>query len=843
MIFKRLSNLLFFCVIYLSSFSEESAGGLLFTSSAEKVDKRTSMIIFADKLQRIEDSFTISFDLSIWDLKQFGHIFRVINDQRKEVEFVFVNFYGIDKMYLDFHSPITHKSVQIPISKETIENKELLHLDMNFNLKEDKASITLGDSVYTCSPVGLENPSLLRFGFGLYGLNLDVPQMLIKNLRIKTAKGKSYYFPLKESAGVFAYEAKGKIKAPVKNPEWIVNKHFYWKLKAAYNINKRAYVTFDETNNRILIINGDTVLCYYPRNNSFRKYPTKAPEGFNLIDAIYNQLTGECYLFNADSTSTSKLVKVTDDLTLNMISPGGNKNFLHHNTFFSSSNDLYQFGGYENHTYSDQISVFNRDKLRWETVNFTGNKIIPRFYSASGDGVRPDEKLIFGGFGNETGKQEHGGHNLYDLYQLNLKNKKIVNLWSLSDIPKLEFIPGNNLVLSKDKTSFYVLCYAHHISKTFGYLYRFDLKNGAYDVVSNSIRITSEDMNSSVNLFYNKRLNEFYVVVREFTDNNKTKVKIYSLLSPSITKAELENFIPNRNHSLKIFLIVFLIVLLTLLYIYFFKLNKSKFKLNKSREKQRKMIADPLSEMKNIAPDRKIRKRSAIYLFGDFTAYDNKGMDISYRFSMKLRDLFSIILLFTNYESNISTDKLTSYLWPDKEKDDAKNIRGVTINRLRNILADIDGISLAHENSHWYFVFDKEFYCDFQEYSSIIAQLKDHKYDGLYNSLMEQFVSIVGNGAFLQNVQDSAIENYKSKEEEKIEILIREYIYHLYGEKNYKKIISIASVYFTIEPLNDEVLDLCLKSYNKLGKKEEAKSFLSNYRKRHIMMTGVEYKK
>ncbi|KAA6351953.1 hypothetical protein EZS27_000750 [termite gut metagenome] len=759
-------------------------------------------MLFGDKLQKFEDTFSVSFDLSIWDSSQFGHIFRVMNKQKQEVEFVFVNFYGIDSMYLDFHSPITHKSVQIPITKEDIDKKETLHLDIRFDLKEDKASITLWDSVYTCTPVGLENPSLLQFAFGLYGLILDVPQMLIKNLSIRKEKGKSFFFPLEEPDGEFAYDEIGKVKAHVKNPEWIVNKHFYWQSKSEVTVKDKAGVIYDEANNRILIVNNDAIMAYYPRY---------------------------------EKTETLKPVTQLTDLMIASLNLSDERNSLHPNNFFSEAGDLYQFGGSDNHLYSNKISKYNHEKQQWECIEFSGDKMTPRFYSAAGDGVRPDEKLIFGGFGNETGKQEHGGHNLYDLHLLNLKQKTITKLWSFHEIPKMEFIPGNNLILSEDKKYFYTLCYAHHIPNTFGYLYRFNLQNGSYDIMSDSINFTSEDMNTSVNLFYNKQMNEFYAVIREFSNKNETRVQIYSLLSPPISKSQLEDFVPTWKSYWILALIVAFIAFLTVAYVLLRFLYRKKRKQGKEKPEQ------PQLSHENEY-NRKIQKQSAVYIFGNFTVYDKKGMDISHRFSAKLKALFSLVLLHTNKETGISTEELTSKMWPDKDVNGAKNIRGVTINRLRNILEDIDGLSLIHQNSQWFFVFEQPFYCDYLEYSDTLNRLQ-HSNPESHPALMEQLIAIVRNGSFLFSVHDTGIDDYKFKEEEQLAQIIKEYIIYLYREKHYQKAILIAPVFFVVEPVNEEIVDICIKSYNKLGKKDEAKTFLKNYKRTHKMLTGEEYKR
>jgi two-component SAPR family response regulator len=797
------------------------SGGLLFASSAEKVDKRTSLVLFGDNPQKFEDSFTVSFDLSIWDPNQFGHIFRVINPQKQEIEFVFVNFYGISKMYLDFHSPITHKSVQIPISKENIDKKETLHLDIFFDIKEDKVSITLKDSIYTCSPVGLEDPSFLQFAFGLYGLNLDVPQMLIRNLHIQKAEGNSFFFPLTESKSGFAYDKAKKIKAAVKNPEWIIDKHFYWQAKSKFSIKNKTCVTYDETNNRIIFINNDTILCYYPRYNKTESHkPGNILPGLKVNDAIYNPCFNQCYVLS-DTVLEPALTRL-DDLTLIYLHSSGERNSLHHNNFFSSTGDLYRFGGAGNHLYSNEISFYNNEKQEWEWLDFSGDKMTPRFYSATGDGAYPDEKLIFGGFGNETGRQEHGGHNLYDLHLLNLKQKTITRLWSFHEISKTEFIPGNNLILSEDKKYFYALCYAHHIPNTTGYLYRFDLQNGLYDIMSDSINFISEDMNTSVNLFYNKQMSEFYAVIREFSEKNETHIQVYSLLSPPVTKSQLENFAPGSESYRTLALIAALIVFLIAAYVLCrFLYRKKQRNLPHENEQEEKM-------------------QNAVYIFGNFTVYDKKGTDISYRFSMKLRAFFSLLLLRTTDDSGISTEELTSKMWPDKDINSAKNIRGVTVSRLRSLLEDIEGISLVHQNSQWFFTFDHSFYCDYLEYSGILRRL----YTGTksYPALMERLVEIVCGKTFLLNVHDMGIDDCKSKEEENLMRLLKDYIIYLYQKKQYQKIIFVSTTFFMMDPLNEEVLNICINSYNKRGKKEEAKALFKNYKRNYKTLTGEEYR-
>lgn len=56
--------------------------------------------------------------------------------------------------------------------------------------------------------------------------------------------------------------------------------------------------------------------------------------------------------------------------------------------------------------------------------------------------------------------------------------------------------------------------------------------------------------------------------------------------------------------------------------------------------------------------------------------------------------------------------KISTILCPDKDVAKTKNIRGVTINHLRNILTDIGGLELNFLSDAYSFVIADDFYCD-----------------------------------------------------------------------------------------------------------------------------------
>jgi len=88
------------------------------------------------------------------------------------------------------------------------------------------------------------------------------------------------------------------------------------------------------------------------------------------------------------------------------------------------------------------------------------------------------------------------------------------------------------------------------------------------------------------------------------------------------------------------------------------------------------------------------------------------------------------------------------------------------------------------------------------------------------------------------NLQEAWSDSFKAKEEEKLEELLRNYIVYLYENEQYNKLIVAAQTFFGIEPLNKEILDISIKSYQRIGKKEQAQVFFARYKETYKMLMG-----
>jgi two-component SAPR family response regulator len=223
-----------------------------------------------------------------------------------------------------------------------------------------------------------------------------------------------------------------------------------------------------------------------------------------------------------------------------------------------------------------------------------------------------------------------------------------------------------------------------------------------------------------------------------------------------------------------------------------------------------------------------VMKRNSIYLFGDFMVRDRKNRDITYLFSAKLKQVFCVILQYST-EDGITSQRLSDILWPDKPASKVKNSRGVTINHLRKVLGELDGIELIYEKGSFRFVQTAEFYCDYTRCIEIISST-----NGL-EEYREELIEILNRGKFLKLTEDSSFDTFKEATEQKLEPVLLLEMEKSFAAESYQATIDLAELVFNIDPLNDTALAFQIKAMQKLKLNEEARiryqAFVIEYKK------------
>lgn len=796
-------------------------GGLKFHGSEQSINQRTSYNVFEDKTVGFSDYFNVEFNLSLYPTTAFGYITRIKNKESNRVYHLFYDGKG-DKLSFKFNEEGANNLIVAKMEKEELLNLHWFKIKISFDLKRDSIYLTVHNQTFSTGNQELPDTYYPVILFGKSDHIIDVPSFAIKDLSIGNEE--QYFFPLKESEGSSVHDINGKAFGKVSNPEWLMNDAYHWRYKASFKSKPVAGANYNPEKKEIYYFNRDSLCTYNVRSGDTQikvfeeKCPVELKLGTNFIDTKQNKLYSyEVY----NSTYHGPTVASLDLDTYQWTAENYDqlpRQLHHHGSYLDTSTRQYTiFGGFGNMHYSKNFFSYNLNKKEWNIVeDFTGDFISPRYFCSVGYLKKNNSIYVFGGMGNESGEQTVGRKYYYDLYQVDLNTKHISKLWEIQWTQD-NVVPVRGMLILDD-SCFYTLCYPEHFSESFLKLYRFSLKDGSYKILGDSIPIYSDKITTNANLYYDSVLNNLYAVVQEFDDDISSNLKIYSLAFPPITAQELVNYSANKsNHALAVIL-AFCALATGIGYLLFKKLRP-------------KYSGEEGSVQNVYATTNKTRSpktSNAIYLFGDFTVRDSNNRDITYMFSAQLKQIFCLILQYSTTEDGISSQRLSSILWPDKPADKAKNSRGVTINHLRKALSELNGIELVYDKGYFKIAQTEAFYCDYTRCLEIIStnEIGEHR---------DELVEILSRGKFLQLSDHPLFDSFKEEVGKKLEPALLLEMEKSFAAELYQTTIALAEAVFNIDPLNDAALTFQIKAMQRLKMNDEAKiryrAFVMEYRK------------
>ena len=832
---KFFFNLVF--IIFLQHTSCLNAQGIEFNSSDFPIINRTSYNVFEYKQPKFSGEFNIDFEFSIKDPDKFGYIINV-KDNKNPVSYSLV-YVSVDKDYGEIKLNLdgVKTLVSIPFLKDIFNISSWIRISLNFNPVTKEITLSVNGK----EDFSKENKFKFRIEpeiyFGKHRSIIDVPPISIKDLSIKNNKS-LYYFGLNESEGNKVFDSKGDLYGSVKNGNWLIKESYFWKLRHKSSFNQVTSIAFDENKHRFIFQNSDSLKFYDFKNEetNFEKFQNNLNVSMRLGNSLLDPSENKLYVYELYDVSPKSSSIVVIDLDnpndwKSISDLERSKQTHHHNALFDSSRKkIIIFGGYGYFSYSNDFSSYDIKTNKWEILDFSGDKIDPRFFSGITK-LAENKALLFGGQGNKTGDQSIGKKYYYDSYVIDFDTKKIKKIWEI-DREGVNMVSSRNLVINKDTSAFYNLSYSEYISSTSLQLYEYSLKDGSYRMLGDSISMKSDRIRSNANLYFDHKTNELFSTIQEFQEDGSSEVKIYSLDSPPVSKENILVKIKesDRNYNNQyIALFVFFTIILIVIVIIF----KKKEKLIIKAQIEKTLKYENSKDIQIIIPN-------SVSLFGLFSAIDMKGNDISHLFSPKIRQLFLLLIFHSSQKkfNGISSEKIHSILWPDSSEQSAKNLKNVALNQLRNILRDFEGLEIIYSDRKFILEFNDQFYCD---YFIFLTELDSFK-EGLYteNSLIS-LIKILNKGKFLHFIDEEYFDTFKQDLETDVLGVIPNEMKKLYHKKEYSDVIPLAEILFNVDLLNMDAFIYKIHSLIKMKLNSKAKKqfnyFVNNYSK----ITGDDF--
>lgn len=820
------------CVLLLFVFTQLHAAtpaGLKFKGNSYPIDERTSFDVFGDQTVNFAERFDIRFNLSLFPASEFGYIVRIKNSNSDRIYHLFYDGQGGNAIFK------LNEEGKSSLIVATLERQDLPHMDwfsvkISFDLKNDSIKLQINDQSFSANSENLPDSYQPIVLFGKSDHFIDVPSFAIKDLAI--GQKQEYFFALNESKGAVVHTPDGDVYGKVINPEWLVNDAYHWRHKASLSSTSVAGANYNSEKKEIYYFNKDSLHVLNMRSGSVetkvfdQPNPVRLVLGTNFIDNTQDKLYSyETY--SDDYSGPTVACLDLNSLKWQILSSQQLPSPLHHHgSYFDPSTEAFTiFGGFGRMRYSKDFYSFDLNENHWDTLSgFSGDVLTPRYFSSVGYLKETNSIYVFGGMGNESGEQTVGRKYYYDLYKVELNTKRITKLWEIP-WPKDNVVPVRGMVILND-SSFYTLCYPEHMSESLLRLYRFSLKDGSYQILGDSIRIHSDKITTNANLYYDNTLNSLYAVVQEFDDDIASTLNVYSISFPPLTADELATYPKERKNYATALTVSAIIMGIGLLFLFYMKIRPRRTRDSQIPPHITEQSV-PIGEIVNDIT-KPVARANSIYLFGEFTVHDRKNRDITYMFSAQLKQIFCLILQYTTVNNGIASQRLSNILWPDRPSDKVKNLRGVTLNHLRKVLSELDGIELVYDKGHFKIEQANAFYCDYVRLMEIISFQEINKHRG-------EMLEILSRGKFLQLSDHPLYDSFKEELEKKLEPVLIVEMEKSFDAELYETTIAFAEAIFNIDPLNDTAFSYQIKAMQKLKLNDEARiryqAFVIEYRK------------
>ena len=841
MIRRRLCLLFLLTGMTLFAYSQ----GLLFQANDKEIKERTSLQIFQEgEIPFFTKNFQLSFELSIRDFDTFGYVFLLKEDQGKtKYSFTYTYLDGENSTF-KFNTDGKENHYSLNLRNDALAY-QWIPVSFAFDLQQDVLTIRIGDNEKKITSLGLKDTFCPHLFFGRYDYILDMPTFAIRNLKLEGDRSHSYTFPLNENEGEEVHTSIGKVLGTVVNPVWLINGSYHWEKLFEYSFQTPSGITFEPDSQRLIIFSQDSLLTYnlLKRQPQKYSYSNKLPVKLQLATHFMNTTDGKLYVYELNNLPLGDATVAALDLNNQEWKQTGVAalpvQLHHHDGFWDETTGKYLvFGGFGNKRFNNTFLEYDIEGDRWDTLSYSGDRIIPRYFSGMAVNKNREHIYVFGGMGNESGEQSVGRNYLHDLYLLDRKQQSVRRLWQNASDHRL--VVARDMILTPDEKYIYALCYPEYLSDTYLQLYRLTVDDGTMKALGDSIPMRSEEIMTNANLYYNSLTHEYYCTTTEFDKKGHTVIRTYVLSAPPVSLDEIRSY--GSRSSLEIRWLWIMAGIGVLL------LAGGVLFVRKKRGKQRNAVLESSSVLMSPPvgrePDKSVQGKetlakedfesslvrpNAVYLFGPFTVIDRNGRDITHLFSSRLRQVFIYILLHSTHNGVLSAS-LNEVFWPDKPDDKVKNLKGVTINQIRKNLAELDGVELVHDKGYFRLVFT-DCYCDYFRFRT----LKNAE------EVENELGILLMRGKFLDGMDAGMMDHFKQKVEEFLSSFLPLEIERLYQQHKYDAVIRFCNVLFRVDPVNELALAYGMHALNHTGSSQEAILQYSLFVREYRQMMNEEY--
>lgn len=831
-------KILSFFLIYSAILFAKNENGLLFQFNDVNKDLRTSLHLTPEEKFEFADSFSMEFDLKLQDTPvKFGYIFRIIFEKNQNFDLLLnVQSQTAANLLL-----IAEKKdfCEIQIRNSFFRLNDWNRLKITFNAFKEECLFELNGRVYK-SKFKFPAKKNIDVCFGVNKrapfVSCDVPPIIIRDIYVNIDnKQKEYFWELNKHKKATVLDVFHAKEATVANPVWLIDTHVKWKTKTSLNFLSKVFAVYDEES-VLYLVSSNKIYAYNLLSSELSEYAFQ-PE--IPIAKLSNQFIFDCskkQIVYADFDSIKPVLSRFNFKAKswsNPITHNLEASYQHHNNFYSPvDSGLYQIFGYGFFKYKSDIKLITKDDKY--VANSFSRVISPRYLSATG--IYNTSLFIFGGVGNQSGKQEYGSQIFNDLYEVNLQNFKIKKHWEHNSSDSRE-VAARNLIIDKAGTKAMALFFNPTLYTSYLLLNEIDLNNGETRTLGDSIPYIFQDTNSEALLLFSSKTQKYYAVTVHKSESDTYVLNIFEISYPVLESSEVLQ--EKSNNSSKWWLLTVLLLVCGGVFVYFkFGKRKPKVVTDLRKDHAAPTKAEGVSEPLILNTDKV--KQPGLYLLGGLQLIDKNNQDRTGEFTPIMKHLLSLIILYTlKNGKGISNVKLKELLWFDKTDESARNNRSVNISKIKLILSQATTIEIKNDNSYWYIDFKDDAYCDYDRSLAYLKIMKNNA--GVTVDNVIELLEIISAGDLLPDVQEDWLDSFKADYSNQVLDVLLLMIDNKNLADDTKLLLQIADAIIALDTLNEDAIKLKCMSLVKLGRIKIAKDIFSSFCKEYKLVLDEDF--
>jgi hypothetical protein len=663
--------------------------------------KYSSIIIENVDIPKTYNELTFTFALDFDHIVDFGNIFTIFNKSERLFALLFSDE-PEEKRGFYFNSNNNSLVDYFLLKDDDIASKTV---QFEIRFISDSTYISIGNYLIK-SGLKIEFKETVNIIFGATPIGFDVTNSVLRNFIIThNSNGirEKYEWKFNKFQNNISFDESNEYPAKMVFAYPAVNDHYFFSEIGTTELVQYQGAALDPTRGLFYLVDKNCLLAYSILMGESKKYPFVNPLPFKRGYILYNKINDKLlytypggggkvaeFDFNSQQWDNIDTTKFSDEYYEGAV-------FI--NPIDSS---LYLFGGYGLYTFKNRLQKYNSETKAWENVLTIGDTIDPRRPNWSNI---VEDSLIFlgGGSVSSKGDQREEVKELSDLYRMNLRTKEVKMIGEMIPLKYNQFI-RSNFVYREEENSIYFLLYTKTDTLITAQIHKYEISSNQVYPVGQKLEIGSLEYFAV--LHFSENTNEIILLLSDGITDGKQKVKILKANHPLITQDEFSQYFYKNDSFKKYYILLFgasLVIVISF--------------INVKRKKKRKTTI----HLKEI-------KKNSISLLDTFGIYDNEGKYIVSEFSTKILEAFLLILInsikigYNKDAHGISTSELTNKLWGDFDKEDQKNNRNVTINKIRTLISKVEGANIFYAKSNWKFTHGESIFIDICEFTKILEE-------------------------------------------------------------------------------------------------------------------------